>query len=1075
MNTKLIISLAAGSLFLAAAGPAFADDQPERAISKVEAVSVDAPVGTAPVLPYRVWVTYTDGTSDWRQVRWSNSALADEQAEADPAKNPVGTTYTVAGHVTGDFTTDEGYPVSASVKVVSGTYKIPAQTPKAHVFPLYDVSVDGNNRLTNNRDLDIENLLSLDVSQQLYNYRDTYGLSTDGYTVSDGWDSPDTKLKGHGVGHYLSAMAFAYASAKDPAKKAQIKSTLRRIVDEMRECQERTFVWSDSLGRYFEARDLPTGDKLLELKGTWAAFDEYKKDYQHYGYGYINAIPPQHVILGEAYRAYNNSDWIWAPYYTVHKQLAGLIDIALNVDDKEIADKAALIAKDMGLWIWNRIHYCTYVDDSGTQATRRARPGNRYEMWNIYIAGELGGVQESLARLASMTDNKDEKAKLLEAAEGFDNVIFYNNLEKNIDDIRTRHANQHIPQIIGAIWSYSQTGDARYYNIARNFWNLIQGRYRYSPGGVGNGEMFRQPYTQILSMVGNGDPTLNETCCAYNLAKLTKDLALYDPDNAAYMDYYERVLYNQIVGSVNADQYGVCYQYAVGLNADKPFGNETPQSTCCGGTGAENHVKYQEATYFADDNTLWVGLYMPTTLNWKEKGVTISQDCLWPAEKSTIKVSGNGTFAMKLRVPYWATKGFDIQLNGKSVAASYQPSSYVEIPSRAWKSGDEVTVIMPFTKHLDFGPDKLEGKDWVATLMYGPLAMTGTGVTTWDEATLQLDPYLTTVVANGASDATGSYGNLYTLTAAGKTFVPDYFAKQHITHYYKIELLADPSEALKAIVRSKVEDTKAYQAANYTKKSYKPVTKAIADAGKAVAAAKLTQAETDKLTGALDAAVAGLVESRKDVSRLETALASAKALSANDYTWDSFETLQKEIAAGDALDNASSAQKAVDAQVKKVDDAAKALVSLSDIDRTKLVAAIRLANEREAAQEEWMNMEKKVPDFAPWAPNGYRDMLRTLNKARNIRDNVRKNFNQSEVSEIATELNSVINSMRPGNLAEPQQLEPLFDLIYTYGKKDTPEMHSAMEYANMVVRYVFDGSGTPDMIQKAIDGINAAK
>lgn len=113
--------------------------------------------------------------------------------------------------------------------------------------------------------------------------------------------------------------------------------------------------------------------------------------------------------------------------------------------------------------------------------------------------------------------------------------------------------------------------------------------------------MFRQPYTQILSMATNGmqegeseaNPDINETCCAYNLLKLTKDLNCYNPDDAKYMDSYERTLYNQVIGSLNPDKYETCYQYAVGLNATKPFGNETPQSTCCGGTGSENHTKYQ--------------------------------------------------------------------------------------------------------------------------------------------------------------------------------------------------------------------------------------------------------------------------------------------------------------------------------------------------------------------------------------------------------------------------------------------------------------------------------------------------
>ena len=122
--------------------------------------------------------------------------------------------------------------------------------------------------------------------------------------------------------------------------------------------------------------------------------------YRKYGYGYLNAIPAQHCVLIEMYRAYNNDSWVWAPYYSVHKQLAGLIDIATYIDDKAVAKKALLIAKDMGLWVWNRLHYRTYVKSDGRQDERRARPGNRYEMWNMYIAGEVGGMAESLARLS---------------------------------------------------------------------------------------------------------------------------------------------------------------------------------------------------------------------------------------------------------------------------------------------------------------------------------------------------------------------------------------------------------------------------------------------------------------------------------------------------------------------------------------------------------------------------------------------------------------------------------------------------------------------------------------------------
>ena len=745
-------------------------------IRRVSPINVDVVVGNAPVLPWQVWVTYSNGRGEWRQTRWENTLRSEEEAEA---ARPVGDTYTIGGYLVGDNTTAEGYPIEAHIRVVGQDSAQPAPLPVARPLPLSDVQLIGDNRLTQNRDLDIRTILSWDVDQQLYNYRDTYGLPTEGYPEADGWDSPTTKLKGHGSGHYMSALAFAFASSHDTQTRDQLRQRIRRMVDQLRECQERTFVWNDSLGRYWEARDLAPEAELQQLKGTWAAFDQYKRDWQHYGYGYLNAIPAQHAVLIECYRAYNNEEWVWAPYYSIHKQLAGLIDIALNIDDQTIAQKALLIARDMGLWVWNRLHYRTYVQTEGTRDERRQRPGNRYEMWNMYIAGEVGGMAESLSRLSEMVTAPDDRARLLEAASYFDAPAFFQPLSRNIDDIRTRHANQHIPMITGALRSYRSNHNPYYYRLALNFWNLVQGRYAYAMGGVGNGEMFRQPYSQVL------DEHVNETCCAYNLAKLTKELNAYTPDDARLMDYYERVLYNQIVGSVHPRHYAVCYQYAVGMNAAKPFGNETPQSTCCGGTGAENHVKYQEAAYFVSDSTLWVALYLPTVARWREQGITLTQQCEWPAERSRITIEGTASFAMKLRVPYWATEGFLVTLNGQPLKASRtaSPSSYIEIPRRRWTTGDVVEVVMPYRPHVHFHPDKMQyAPRWVGALMLGPLVMATSDVHTWQEAGFDFTrPFHGVRLGH---DAEG----VPTLDLQGRQFRPDYWHTGNSTHYLLLDM-----------------------------------------------------------------------------------------------------------------------------------------------------------------------------------------------------------------------------------------------------------------------------------------------
>ena len=149
-----------------------------RTIVRVDSVTVNAPAGTAPRLPYQVMVEYSDGSRELRQVRWRNSSEAAEREQADISINPVGSTYTVKGFILGDNTTPDGYPVYAEVTVVDGVYDTPSPEPSAQPLPLNKVKVTGDNRLTSNRELAIDHLLSLDVTQQLYNYRDTYGLPT---------------------------------------------------------------------------------------------------------------------------------------------------------------------------------------------------------------------------------------------------------------------------------------------------------------------------------------------------------------------------------------------------------------------------------------------------------------------------------------------------------------------------------------------------------------------------------------------------------------------------------------------------------------------------------------------------------------------------------------------------------------------------------------------------------------------------------------------------------------------------------------------------------------------------------
>ena len=433
-------------------------------------------------------------------------------------------------------------------------------------------------------------------------------------------------------------------------------------------------------------------------------------------------------------------------------------------------------AKDLGLWVYRRLSGCTTEEQ-------------REQMWSMYIAGEYGGMNESLATLYEITGEEE----YLEAAQMFDNSTFFDNLAANVDDVADRHANQHIPQIVGAIHEYAATGDSYYYNVAENFWEIVTDRYAYSIGGVGTGETFKDPYTQGQNILGNENRGENcETCAAYNMLKLTQQLYNYDPDNAEYMDYYERTLINQIAASQSHDttEYmhnGTTYMLPIDPGQSKDYDTDYGGFTCCNGTGMENHVKYQAAAYAKSDDTLYVNLYMPTTVTWDEMGVSVKQETDFPSEHSKLTVTGSGEFTIKLRVPYWATDGFEVRVNGETICTNPEVSTYVEI-TRTWESGDVITINMPYTLHLDKTPDEVDGST-VASLMYGPLVM----VAKDDRDTYEPMNWYTLVLSDDLEESvtviTGTdEEDVPHLSTNGLDFYPMYDAYNYRYHaYVKVE------------------------------------------------------------------------------------------------------------------------------------------------------------------------------------------------------------------------------------------------------------------------------------------------
>ncbi len=1089
-----------------------------RSIVSYEPINVLCPEGNAPKLPNQVKVHYSDGNSELRRLMWEGYSVADQTAQAE---HKLGDKYTMNGYVQGDNATVNGYRVTANITVVDAKEndKVPSNEPKAETLKLTKVSLDDDpdgeqNRLTLNTESHIQYILGVDITSMLYLYRWTFGLSTEGYTAPGGWDSLNTKLRGHGYGHYMSGLALAYASGTKAEEKEQLLSRMKRMTDEMREMQEMTFVKVDDGNggeRYREARDRYSTDEEVRGMTNVRLLDEATapRDPKLFGYGYINAIQPEHLILIENYAPYNGAMsqyGVWAPYYSLHKQLAGLVEIynvlnGGNAQEQAIADKALAIAKDMGMWVWNRLYYCT---KSGARPDANS-PGYRDTMWGLYIAGEFGGMNETLARLSDIMKGKDadDSEKLLEASTFFDNngsssdtggIPFFESLAHNRDSIRTLHGNQHIPQVVGTLWTFKGSNDPKYYNIAENFFDYIFGRYSFTIGGVGgnnsNEEKFCGTYNQIGVVNESEGGKICETCSAYNLLKLTKDLNGYNPDDAKYMDFYERLLYNQMVGSIepgstsNRTSYG--YSIYPNTQRSRSTGNaRNPGNTCCSGTGTENHVKYQEAAYFTskDNKTFYVGLYIPTTATWDGQDVTIKQSCVFPSEESafTVKTGAQtGEFEMKFRVPYWATKDFDIKLNGVSIADSYEPSSYVSTGVRKWSDKDTVVVTMPYGFNVDYLPGKCDG-EWYGSLMNGPLVMAATGVSSLSR--VELDSYMSTgegtnVIINERQTMTGGVRgeaptrNVNSLSvqvapgtsggeASTKTFIPHYFAGiPAYTTYFYIPAPNENTGVDKTPLFEKITEASArIDSGMYTEESAEALQAVLKEVVAVYQSDEVMEEDMAAALTSIDAGVQKLEAKPVDITKLQEKLAEARKAEEVNYTPETYSKLSGLVSAATAYLSGTGHTDTMTANyIFGIDFAINALVELDrEALRTALNDAMKLGNPRNEGEKLWAEHEYTVYTRKSWGA-----FEEAQEKARKIFQNDPKVPTQKEINDTVEGLNKASADLLPYNLCDER--EPLEEM-----------MKRARSYSNDPIKYDTDTfAALQEMIEVGQDRLEYA-
>lgn len=490
-------------------------------------------------------------------------------------------------------------------------------------------------------------LLSIDDDRMLYHFRKASGLDTKGADSPGGWDAEECRLKGHTTGHYLSALALCYRATGDE----RIRQKAGYMVEELGKCQK----------------------AFSHIEGVQE--------------GFLSGYSEEQFDLLEQYTPYPK---IWAPYYTLHKIMAGLLDCWQYTDSEE----ALAIAEGMGMWTWRRLG--------------RLPEEQLKKMWSMYIAGEFGGMNAVMAQLAQITG----KEEFIRCARLFDNDKLFEPLSRDMDCLSGLHANQHIPQVLGALEIYKATGEERYLHIAEAFWATVTGNRSYAPGGVGETEMFHG-FREIGNLL---TANTQETCASYNMLKLTKELYQLHPDTR-YMDYYERTLLNHILATPARDDSGEStYFFPLAPGMKREFLRE---NSCCHGTGMESHFKYREGIYFRYGQDLYINLYIPSEMSVPGQDLTVRIESVSVRDQRyRIEIRGRDIQKVFLRRPVWADEYRITEEGGKTVDALPDERGYIFLDGD-FSGGRQINV--QWKPHFQIVrtydvPEK-------AAVMYGPFIL----------------------------------------------------------------------------------------------------------------------------------------------------------------------------------------------------------------------------------------------------------------------------------------------------------------------------------------------------------------
>ncbi|MCC6857568.1 MAG: glycoside hydrolase family 127 protein [Bryobacterales bacterium] len=482
-------------------------------------------------------------------------------------------------------------------------------------------------------------LEALEPDRLLHTFRLNAGLRSRAVPLG-GWERPDCEVRGHFLGHFLSACALMFATEGNSV----LRERAGLLVGELAKCQRAN------------------------------------------GGGYLSAFPPSFFERLKA------GTRVWAPWYTIHKILAGLLDVHTCCQNEQALE----VLEGMAGW---------------TARWARALPP---EPMARTLDVEHGGMMELLLNLHALT----RKAEYLDAALRFEHRRILDPLAAGRDELKGVHANTTIPKITGAARAFEITGEARYRDAAEFFWRQVTALRSYVTGGTSNFEHWR---TAPGGLAGELSARTQECCCTYNMLKLTRHLFCWSA-GPRYADYFERAHLNGILGTMNPEDGMTMYFVPLAPGYWKLYGLPLDSFWCCTGTGVESFAALGDGIYFHSDRDLYVNRFTASELDWPEMGARLKQVTEFPSRESValeVEVKAPVEFALHIRIPSWVAESPEIRVNGERQPAA-KPGSYAAI-RRRWRSGDRVGFTLPMSVRAE----SLPGGEAFQAFLYGPLVLAG--------------------------------------------------------------------------------------------------------------------------------------------------------------------------------------------------------------------------------------------------------------------------------------------------------------------------------------------------------------